>query len=68
MIGTTIRIDVRTTLINYNSLDKKIENKRNGLYFKILLVIARRVIYTLYLKEDQLVKNNIISYEFIKNI
>ena len=53
MIGTTIRIDVRTALINYYSLDKKIENKRNRLYCNILLVIATRVIYTFYYKEDQ---------------
>ena len=32
------------------------------------MLITRRIIYTLYYKEDQLIKNNIINYEFNKNI
>ena len=32
------------------------------------MLISRIDIYTLYYKEDQLVKNNIIDYEFNKNI
>ena len=32
------------------------------------MLIASRIIYTLYYKDDQLIKNNIINYEFNKNI
>ena len=33
-----------------------------------IMLIARRVIYTIYNREDEVVKSSIQSYEFIKNI
>ena len=68
MIDSTINIDVRAALLNFYTIKRDMENRRNRLYINTLLVIARRVIYTLFYREDETVKNNIISYEFIKNI
>ena len=37
-------------------------------YCDTMMVIARRVIYTLYYKEEQIIKNNFIKYEQIKTV
>lgn len=66
MIGTSKIIDVRAALINYVTLENGIENKKNRKYYITIMLIEGRVIYTLYYKEDQLVRNNVINYEFDK--
>ena len=68
MIGSSIKIYLRIALINYYIIDKNIDNKRNTLYINTLLVIAKRVMHTLYYNKDQIVKNNMINSEFIINI
>ena len=68
IIGTKKRTEVKVALINYYTFENGIENKKNRQYCNTLMVIARRVIYTLYNREDILIKNNIINYEFKKNI
>ena len=54
LVRTKKIIDVRAALINYYTLENCIENKKSRKYFKTLILIARKVIYTLYYKEDQL--------------
>ena len=63
------------TLTEQNALDNALythnmenNNKRSRRFCNTLMVIARRVIYTLYYKEDQIIKNNIIEFEMVKNI
>jgi len=68
MIRTNKSIDVRAALIDCYYLEYDIENKRNRKYCNILMLIAKIIIYNLYYKEDQLIKNNIIYYELNKNI
>ena len=47
-------------------MNQKDKNTR-GL-INIFLIIARGVVYILLFREDELIKNIIISYRFIKNI
>ena len=62
MIRTKKRIDDKAALINYYTLEKDMNNKKNRKYCKTLISLARRIIYTLYHKEDQIIRNNIIDY------
>ena len=61
MIGSSINIEVRVVLLKFYTIKRDMENWRNRLYINTLLVIDRRVIYTLFHREDKTVKNNIIS-------
>ena len=56
IIGRSINIDVTLAFFNFYTIKRDMENKR------------KRVIYILFHREDELVNNDIISYEFIKNI
>ena len=42
--------------------------KNNRLFINISLIIAKRVVYTLFYGENETVKNHVISYQIIKNI
>ena len=63
MIGTERRIDEMTAMTNYYTLDKNMNNKKNRKYCNTLMVVARIIIYTLYYKEDQRIRNNVIECE-----
>ena len=54
-------------MINYYTLQKEINNDKNKKYCNTLMVIVRKVLYTLYYKQDQKIKNNVIKYKFKKN-
>ena len=68
MLGIKISIDIQAALINYYKNKRKIDTKNKGKYCDTVMVIARRVIYTLYYKEEQIIKDNFIKYELIKTI
>ena len=53
MIGTKRRIDEKAAMINYYTLEKNMNKKKNRKYCNTLMVVARRIIYTLYYKEDK---------------
>ena len=59
MTGVSINVNVRAALLNFYTIRKDMENKKKSLYINTLLVIAKRVIYTLSYR-DEIVKNNII--------
>ena len=68
IIGIDKSIDVRAPLIKYYYLEYDNENKRKRKYCNTLMLIPPKIIHTLYCKEDQQIKNNMINYEFNKNI
>ena len=65
MIETEKRIDEKAALINYYTLEKDMNNK-NRKYCNKLMLVARRIIYTLSYKEYQISINNAIENKFRK--
>ena len=66
MIGTEKRIDRKASLINYYTLEKDMSHIKNSKYCNTLMLVARIMIYTLYYKEDQIIRNSVINYQFRK--
>ena len=68
MVSISIRFDIRAALLNFYIIKDEPIDKNTRSLINTLLLAARRVIYTLYYREDEVVKSSVLSYEFIKNI
>ena len=56
MLGIKISIDIEAALINYYKNKRKIDTKNKRKYCDTVMVIARRVIYASYYREEQIIK------------
>ena len=68
MIGKHIRMDMRTAILNFYHIKDEPRDRNTRALINVFLIIARKVIYILLYREDEVTKNNIKYYEFIKNI
>ena len=62
-----IIIDIRTALINYYACNNKLD-KAVKTFINIILIVIRRVIYTIYYREDTMIFNSTIEYKILKNL
>ena len=68
MVGRDRRFKIVTALQNSYIIKDEPTDKNTRLLINTLLLVARRVIYTIFYRENEVVKSSVISYEFIKNI
>ena len=68
MIGCSIKIDIRVLLLNFYIIKNNMENKNNRLFINTSFITAKKVVYTLFYRKNETVKNHVSSYQIIKNI
>ena len=44
------------------------ENKNNRLFINTSFITAKKVVYTLFYRKNETVKNHVLNYQIIKNI
>ena len=68
MIGCSIKIDIRVVLLNFYIIKNNMENKNNRLFINTSFITAKKVVYTLFYRKNETVKNHVLNYQIIKNI
>ena len=66
LLGISLRVDIRAALLNFCVMVKNLLDKNTSSFINTIILVTRKVLFTLYYMEDKVFKNSILSYEFIK--